>query len=150
MNKLFIDTNIFYNILFETTYTPLARRILEENSSAKYYTSAIIVNELLYISTFKYFRDKGIVKGKLDLRKTLVKHGYPKEIVKGITGLLDELGVEVLHDKQDVNELVETAILYRLLPSDAQVAITCKHYNINTIATLDKDFKRIPWLKTIP
>nr|WP_082398187.1 hypothetical protein [Aeropyrum camini] len=30
------------------------------------------------------------------------------------------------------------------------MAITCKHHDITTIATLDEDFKRIPWLKTIP
>ncbi len=39
---------------------------------------------------------------------------------------------------------------YGLMPADALIAITCKHYEINTIATLDEDFKRVPWLRVIP
>jgi predicted nucleic acid-binding protein len=39
---------------------------------------------------------------------------------------------------------------YGLMPADALIAVTCKHYSIDTIATLDEDFKRIPWLKVIP
>ena len=39
---------------------------------------------------------------------------------------------------------------YGLLPNDALITATCKHYNINTIATFDEDFKRVPWLKVIP
>jgi len=39
---------------------------------------------------------------------------------------------------------------YGLLPNDALIAAICKQYNINTIATFNKDFKRIPWLNTIP
>ena len=47
-------------------------------------------------------------------------------------------------------ELYEVLTEFRLLPSDAIVALTCKHYGIDTILTFDGDFKRIPWLKVIP
>jgi predicted nucleic acid-binding protein len=39
---------------------------------------------------------------------------------------------------------------YSLLPGDALVAVSCRHYGINTIATFDEDFKRVPWLKVVP
>jgi predicted nucleic acid-binding protein len=39
---------------------------------------------------------------------------------------------------------------YSLMPADALIAMTCRHHDINTIATLDEDFKRVPWLKVIP
>ncbi len=39
---------------------------------------------------------------------------------------------------------------YELLPNDAIIVATCKHYNIDTIVTFEEDFKRIPWLKVIP
>ncbi|MEM3505980.1 MAG: PIN domain-containing protein [Archaeoglobaceae archaeon] len=31
---------------------------------------------------------------------------------------------------------------YGLLPNDALIAATCKHYGIRKIATFDRDFKR--------
>ena len=39
---------------------------------------------------------------------------------------------------------------FKLLPNDAQIALTCKHYGIDTILTFDEDFKRVPWLKAAP
>ncbi len=39
---------------------------------------------------------------------------------------------------------------YRLTPSDAIIALTCRHYGIDIIITFDKDFRRIPRLKVIP
>jgi predicted nucleic acid-binding protein len=39
---------------------------------------------------------------------------------------------------------------YGLLPNDALIAATCRHYKINTLATFDEDFRRVPWLKVIP
>jgi len=38
---------------------------------------------------------------------------------------------------------------YGLMPADAIIALTCKQHGINTMATLDEDFKRVPWLKVI-
>ncbi|BAN89678.1 PIN domain-containing protein [Aeropyrum camini] len=70
--------------------------------------------------------------------------------MENIHQLLEELDVKILKDYQSVDDLREAIMNYRLLPTDAQIAITCKHHDITTIATLDEDFKRIPWLKTIP
>ncbi len=39
---------------------------------------------------------------------------------------------------------------HNLLSRDSLIAITAKHYGINTILTFDEDFKRVPWLKVIP
>ena len=39
---------------------------------------------------------------------------------------------------------------YGLMPADAMIALTCEAYGIKTIATLDEDFKRIPWLEVVP
>ena len=61
-----------------------------------------------------------------------------------------EKGVLKLLENVDLEDGEEVIAKYRLLPTDAQIAITCKHYNITTIATLDEDFKRIPWLKVVP
>ncbi len=38
---------------------------------------------------------------------------------------------------------------YGLLPNDALIAATCKHYGIKKIATFDSDFKRVDFLEII-
>ena len=38
---------------------------------------------------------------------------------------------------------------YRLLPNDALIAATCKHYGIRKIATFDDDFKRVDFLEVV-
>ena len=55
-----------------------------------------------------------------------------------------------MYDILDLDELINVVTQYHLPPNDGQIAITCKHYKIETIATFDEDFKRMPWLKTIP
>ncbi len=65
-------------------------------------------------------------------------------------GLLSEYNIIVLQDKAEASEIHDTMIEYNLLPGDAIIALTCKHYGIDTILAFDEDFKRIPWLKVIP
>ena len=50
-------------------------------------------------------------------------------------------------EPQEVVDIIEK---YGLMPADSIIALTCKHHGINTIATLDEDFKRVPWLKVVP
>ena len=150
MNKVFIDTNIFYNILFETSLTRKARMLLEDYEENTFYTSLTAINELLYISTRKYYRAMEELIGPYSLRKLIVNKGYPKFIVDGIRNLLEDLEVEVLVENVEYQEVIETVRQLKLLPSDAIIALTCKRYNIDTIITFDEDFKRIPWLKVVP
>ena len=66
------------------------------------------------------------------------------------TEMLREFDITVLRDYAEPEELLETMRKYRLTPSDAIIALTCKHYGIDAILTFDEDFKRIPWLKVMP
>ncbi len=150
MNKVFIDTNIFYNILFETNLTRKARKLLEDYEENKFYTSLTVINELLYISTRKYYQATEELKGPYSLRKLIVDKGYPKFIVNGIRNLLEDLEVEVLVENVEYQDMIETASQLKLLPSDAIIALTCKRNDIDAIITFDEDFKRVPWLKVVP
>ncbi len=150
MNKVFIDTNIFYNVLFETNLTRNARKLLEDYEENKFYTSLTVINELLYISTRKCYKAMEELKGPYSLRKLIVNKGYPEFIVNGIRKLLEDLEVEVLVENVEYRDMIETASQLKLLPSDAIIALTCKHNNIDTIITFDEDFKRVPWLKVAP
>ena len=119
MNKVFIDTNVFYNILFETSLTQIARKLLEDYEESMFYTSLTVVNELLYISVRKYYKIKGEVSGPYSLRKLIVNKGYPKLIVDGIRKLLRDLEVEVLIESGSYLDMIETVSSLKLLPSDA-------------------------------
>jgi len=150
VNKIFIDTNVFYNILFETSLTQVARKLLEDFEESKFHTSLTVVNELLYISTRKYYQTTGEISGPYSLRRLIASKGYPELIVNGIRRLLRDLEVEVLIENVGYQDMIETASSLKLLPSDTIIALTCKHYGIDTILTFDEDFKRVPWLKAVP
>ena len=150
MNKVFVDTNIFYNILFETSLTRKARKLLEEYEENKFYTGLTVINELLYIFTRKYYQTMQELKGPYSLRKLIAIKGYPKFIVNGIKRVPEDLEVEVLVEDVEYQDMLETVSQLKFLPSDTIIALTCKHNNIDTIITFDEDFKRIPWLKVAP
>jgi len=147
---VFIDTNIFYNILFKTDLTQIARKLLEELESKRFFTSTTVINELLYVATRKYYQITEGIEGAYNLRKTIADKGYPKQIIEGIYGLLEELEVEVLVEDVEYKEILDIASNLKLLPSDVVIALTCKHYGISTILTFDKDFREVPWLRVIP
>jgi len=147
---IFVDTNIFYNILYETELTPKAKEAAD--LLTKPVISVIVYNELIYVTFRAYARRKYGITSYHEYKKFFIEKGIDafEEPLKDIHELLEGLDVKILSDHQSVEELREVITKYRLLPTDAQIAITCKYYSIPTIATLDEDFKRIPWLKTIP
>ncbi|MCD6428771.1 MAG: PIN domain-containing protein [Desulfurococcales archaeon] len=147
---IFVDTNIFYNILYETELTSRAKRATE--LLVEPVTSVIVYNELLHITFRAYARRKYGIVSYHEFKKFFVEKGIEafKEPLESVHELLEELKVKILSDYQSIEELKEVITKYRLLPTDAQIAITCRYHNISTIATLDEDFKRIPWLKVIP
>lgn len=147
---IFVDTNIFYNILYETELTPKARRVVD--LLVEPVTSVTVYNELLHVILRAYARRRYGIVSYYEFRRFFAGKGMDafKEPMESIHRLLEELGVEILEDYQSIEELRNVITGYRLLPTDAQIAVTCKHYGIKTIATLDEDFKRIPWLKIIP
>ncbi len=86
------------------------------------------------------------------LREYIKKHGIKEfaNAMNDVEELIEELGIVVLEDKGSLGELLGAMRSYNLLPGDALIAITARHYGIDTILTFDEDFKRIPWLKVIP
>jgi predicted nucleic acid-binding protein len=57
--------------------------------------------------------------------------------------------VKVLPITLSWDDVLEVMEKYRLLSNDALIAATCKHYNIEKIATSDPDFKRVDFLEII-
>ena len=124
--KIFLDTNIV------VWYLKGRRDIVDlVNSIEKPYSNIIVFLESLYV-----------------YRKVLLRANKPLKLepVLDFFKEIDLLPIEPL----DINEITNIVKEYNIQPNDALIALTCKHYGIDTIATLDEDFKRIPWLKTIP
>ncbi len=86
------------------------------------------------------------------LREYIRTHGYKffEEDLNELTALLKDARVTVVEDKATPQEFINTAKKYHLLPADALIALTCRHYGIERILTFDEDFKRVPWLTVIP
>ena len=56
MSSVFIDTNIFYNILFKTDLTQTARKILEEFEDRKFCSAQILLLQENTIKLLKRLR----------------------------------------------------------------------------------------------
>ncbi len=145
-----LDTNVIYHFLFETELTSASEKIIREAIIEGMAIPMIVYNELLYTIGAKIARIKYGVKGKYSFRRHIAKHGFPEEAVEKVNSFIRDFKVAILRDYQDPDELVETIKIYKLVPNDAQIVLTCRHKSIETLATFDEDFKRVPWLKVIP
>ena len=144
-----LDTNVVYHFLFKTELTNVSEKIIREAIIEGMATPMIVYNELLYTVGAKIARMKYGVKGKYSFRNYIAKYGFPEEAIKRVNDFIKDFKVTILRDYQDPEELVEAIISDRLAPNDAQIVLTCKHSKIETLASFDEDFKRVPWLKVI-
>ena len=150
IDQAYIDTSLILAILLETEKSNIAQQVLEAYSEYEFVISGIAINEALYVATYEYYRQKGEIKGRYSLRKLITKKGYPKEVLDTINSFMKDLDIKIINDYFEYNEYLRILREYKLLPNDAQIALTCRHHAIESILTFDEDFKRIPWLKVTP
>ena len=140
----FIDTNV---IVRYYTGDPATRRALEPvlSGEAVGYINSVVFSEVLFI-LLKLLTDMKAYELKKKPEKVRETLKMLDKQIAFLQGYFTEL---------EVNEEIKQAALdimrqYGLLPNDAIIAATCKHYNIDTMITFDEDFKRLPWIKVIP
>jgi len=150
MRPAYIDTSFILSILLETEKSDLAEQTLEAHRDLRLIISGIAVNEALYVATYEYYKQRYEVKGGYDLRRLIAKQGYPKEVIDAIDSFLKDLSIEIVSDYFNHEEYLQIIQEFKLLPNDAQIALTCRHYGIKTILTFDEDFKKVPWLRAVP
>lgn len=138
------------SILLETEKYPMVEDALASLRDSVLVASGIAINEALYVAAFEYYRRRGVVKGRYSLREAIRRHGYPREVIELIKGLIEDLSVRVIEDYYDFEEYINVVTSYRLLPDDTRIVLTCKHYGVDTILAFDEDFKRVPWLRVMP
>lgn len=129
-----LDTNVIYHFLFETELTERAERIVRLGAVTGTAMPMIVYNESLYVVGAKIARSEHGVKGKYSFRKLIAKRGFPQKAIRMVNDFTKDFHIVILRDHQDPDELVHAIKSYRLAPSDAQVAITCKQHGIGTLA----------------
>ncbi|MEM4617116.1 MAG: type II toxin-antitoxin system VapC family toxin [Archaeoglobaceae archaeon] len=136
--EVFFDSNVFLHHLANTR--EVASKLLEdvENGKITGFINDVVVSEVIY----GYLRALTNLKPH-QLQSKLCKIDFDLSPIKELLSLFRVLscsfGVEVA-------EIVEK---YKLLPNDALIAATCKHYGIKKIATFDEDFKRVDFLEVL-
>ncbi len=148
---VFVDSNVFIQLLYEGARTPEAEELLDKYPLLA--TSIGVVDEVLHFIVRKEAMNKYGIRRSYDLRKLVRSKGvrFAKESINNFVSLLKELYVKVVADVEaQPSRIVTIMDNYRLSPRDAIIALTCRHYSIDTILTFDEDFKRVPWLKVVP
>ncbi|MCS7130854.1 MAG: PIN domain-containing protein [Archaeoglobaceae archaeon] len=127
--SLFLDSSFLISLIVETQFTEKAKKLLETHIDEDFYTSITVIEETLYV-----------------LRRLLKE--TKRENISRIKLVLDELDVSVL-EELSMSDFLDVYSNYDLLPNDALIAATCKHYGIKKIATFDEDFKRVDFLEVL-
>ena len=127
--KTFIDTNFLVSLLVESEHTERAKRVFEKIADNDLITSVNVIEETLYILR-RIFRDEN------------------EALVNILRNFIDGLELEVI-DCLPLNGFFEVFKEYNLLPNDALIAATCKHYGIKKIAAFDEDFERVDFLEVV-
>lgn len=143
--RVFVDSRII--LAFLAGEGAEARRIVEEieDGKARGYINPIVIDETMY--------------GYLRLATGLSSRRIRSLLARRDRSLLDIIRADVLPTLElftvlplaaEPGEVAEIIEDYGLMPADALIALTCRKHGIDTIATLDWDFRRVPWLHVIP
>jgi len=141
MSGVFVDSNVFLKVL-EGDHN-LKYYFINLCESDVVYRNPVVYSEVVYV----WFR-LSTGKKSFELKKLpeLVK-SKSKELkkVEDFLNLAENLSINHKIEKTASGIIKQ----YGLLPNDALIVATCKHYGIKRIATLDKDFNRIDFLEVL-
>lgn len=150
MEKAVIDTNVFVNFFLRTDLTERAKDMIKLVLTDY---SPVVFTNILEETTFILIREELAHKGILkfyDQRDFIEKNGYVSLFVyKKFLEFLKKFSILILENKCNVDDFQSIMEKYNLLPNDALIVATCKHYEIKKIATFDEDFKRVEFLEVL-
>jgi predicted nucleic acid-binding protein len=146
----FVDSNVLAYYIFKSEYTEKAAQLLIEHEDLA--TSLRVIDEVMFLSIRKLALERLGLRRLDKVKAYISKHGldFVYDKFRLLKDVIEKLNIVIIRDYATFDELLYTMTKYHLTPSDAIIALTCKHYGIDTILTFDEDFKRVPWLKVIP
>ncbi len=150
MEKVVIDTNVLVNFFLKTDLTERAKNTIKFTLTEY---SPVVFTNIFEETTFILIREelahKGIVRF-YDQRDFIEKNGYSNlSVYRKFFEFLKKFNILILENKCDINDFQSIMEKYNLLPNDALIAATCKHYGIKKIATFDEDFRRLDFLEIV-
>lgn len=146
---IFVDTNVIYNIIFETRFTDRALRFIE--TCQEPVTSATVIHELIYVSIRDLCEERYGTKNNSSYRKIIATKGYApfQKDIDRLFQFIENSSISLIPVNNDLEDWKEILLKYKLLPYDALIASTCMSNGITKIATFDRDFNRVDFLKIV-
>lgn len=149
--RIFIDANIFlYSVFEHPAYGKSCRGFLKhvENDEIKGFTSDLVLNEVFHKLMIADIAEiEGIearnVAGLIERRPDVI--GELKRLWAEME-LISNFGISVLSTTA-YPEFVRLSKEYMLTAADAAHLATMEANGIISMASNDRDFKRVPWLK---
>ena len=148
---IYVDSNVFYNYLFETSLTERAFQVLEKNRGMLT-TSFSTVEEATYVVLRKLLSEKAGIRNRYDAKRYLKTHKgrtLIDEAFTSVLALIFQYDVELVEDATSPGLVQSYAVKYGLMPRDAQIVATCLLNGIKKIATFDNDFDDVDELSVI-
>jgi len=142
--RVFFDSSIL--LAFLAGEDPRAYGLVEavEDGEIRGYVNGVVVSEVMHgylrLATGLSSRRIRQLLARRDERLVALL----REDVEPLLGLFEVLPAP------PPREVFEAAAAYGLMPSDAVIVATCRVHGVNVIASLDSDFRRVPWLRVIP
>jgi len=140
-----IDSNVIISLLIQSEKTQDAKEILLKVTDQPV-TILNVIEEVIYVGLSLIYDCRGF-KLRDEIRKGL--NDQSTFFLNNLRYFIEEFEIKLIYPPDDLNLLFDTITTYRLLPNDALIAATCKHYGIKKIATFDDDFKRVDFLEVI-
>jgi len=147
--KIFVDTSFFVEYFLGNIK---AMEIYEIIKSKELWTSVNVVEEATYILMKLTASDLSNENSHYEIIKRLKDDEKIYEVCvnksRAFYSSLIGAGVKILMPAswESTLEIMEK---YHLLPNDALIAATCKHYGIEKIAAFDEDFRKVDFLEVV-
>ncbi len=153
-SSVFIDSNIFlFAILAHPRFQDSCEEFLTsiEKKEHKAFTSALVLNEVIHKLMIAETVKKYALKTEHDAYLLLKQR---PEVIKDLTVTWEDFMhlksypmTILMTESAGLDSAIEISKSYGLLISDSVHAAVCREHKIDNIATNDRDFERVDFLK---
>jgi predicted nucleic acid-binding protein len=142
--RVFVDSSVIVGFFSGESKSV---EVLDSLSDCVLCINDVVFSEVAYKLMVLKFLERNERFRLYALKKDISDYVHVYEILREFTG---RAKMEVLQiDGKVITEAIDIGVKYALLPNDALIAATCKHYGIKKIATFDEDFKRVDFLEVV-
>ena len=142
--RIFLDSSVIIGLF---TGDDAAEEILARVIDHSPVINDIVFSEVVYKSMILKFLE---TEGTFNLKKFKRNIGKYVHLYKEFCEFCDDFDIDFLVITNEVTKVAGSlAAHYNLLPNDALIAATCKHYGIGKMASFDPDFMRIDFLEIV-